>query len=245
IGEIAQKTLARNFRNFNPRDARIVLVDAADRVLPAFPPESSRDAQRLLERKGVEIVLGARAKGIDAAGVDLEGAPRIEARTVLWAAGVAMSPLARGLGAPLDRQGRVLVAPDLSVPGHPEVFVIGDLAAIEEKGEFLPGVAQPAIQAGRAAAANIVRGVRDEPTLPFRYKDLGTMATIGRSAAIAIVAGHRFSGFVAWLLWAFIHVTWLIGFRNRAVVLLEWTWAWVTWGRGARVILDRRAWPPS
>ena len=245
IGEIARKTLARDFRNFDPRTARIVLVDGADRVLPTFPVESSRDAARLLVRKGVEIVLGARATGIDERGVELDGARRIEARTVLWAAGVAMSPLARGLGAGLDRQGRVLVLPDLSVPGHPEVFVIGDLAAVEQKGEFLAGVAQPAIQEGRAAAHNIARRVRGEPTVPFRYKDLGTMATIGRSAAVAIVFGRKFSGFPAWLLWLFIHITWLIGYRNRIVVLLEWAWAYVTWGRGARVILDRRAWPPS
>jgi NADH dehydrogenase len=137
----------------------------------------------------------------------------------------------------------VLVEPDLSVPGHPEVFVVGDLAAIQQDGEWLPGVAQPAIQEGRAAAANVLRRVRGEPTVPFRYKDLGTMATIGRSAAVAIVFGRRFSGRLAWLLWLFIHITWLIGFRNRVVVLLEWAWAYVTWGRGARVILDRRAWP--
>jgi len=245
IGEIAQRTLARNFRRFDPRDTRVLLVDGSDRVLPAFPPESSRDAARLLTAKGVEIVLGARATGVDARGVELDGGRRIAARTVLWAAGVAMSPLARGLGVPLDRQGRVLVAPDLSVPGHPEVFVVGDLAAVEQKGEWLPGVAQPAIQEGRFAALNVARLARDEATMPFRYKDLGTMATIGRSAAVAIVFGHRFSGFPAWLLWLFIHITWLIGYRNRLVVLLEWAWAYVTWGRGARVILDRKAWPPT
>ena len=245
IGEIAQRTMARNFRRFDPRDARVLLVDGSDRVLPTFPPESSRDGARLLTQKGVEIVLGARATAVDAHGVELDGGRRIEARTVLWAAGVAMSPLARFLGVPLDRQGRVLVAPDLSLPGHPEVFVVGDLAAVEQRGEWLPGVAQPAIQEGRCAALNVGRLVRGEATVPFRYKDLGTMATIGRSAAVAIVFGHRFSGFPAWLLWLFIHITWLIGYRNRLVVLLEWAWAYVTWGRGARVILDRRAWPPE
>ena len=245
IGEIAQRTMARNFRRFDPRDTRVHLVDGSDRVLPAFPPESSRDAARLLEAKGVTLDLGARATAVDAGGVSLEGGRRIASRTVLWAAGVAMSPLARALGGPLDKMGRVLVAPDLSLPGHPEVFVVGDLAAVQQDGEWLPGVAQPAIQGGRAAAANIARRVRGETTVPFRYKDLGTMATIGRSAAVAIVGGHRFSGFLAWLLWLFIHVTWLIGYRNRLVVLLEWAWAYVTWGRGARVILDRRAWPPG
>jgi NADH dehydrogenase len=245
IGEIARKTLARDFRNFDPRRARILLVDGADRVLPTFPPESSRDAARLLAAKGVEVVLGARATKVDAAGVELDGTRWIEARTVLWAAGVAMSPLARGLDAALDRFGRVLVEPDLSVPRHPEIFVVGDLAAVTHQGEYLPGVAQPAIQEGKAAAANIVRRVRGVPTRPFRYKDLGTMATVGRSAAVAIVFGQRFSGYLAWLLWVFIHIAWLIGFRNRVMVMLEWAWAYVTWGRGARVILDRRAWPPS
>src|SRR5688572_2283919 len=245
IGEIARKTLARDFRNFDPRRARIVLVDGADRVLPAFPPESSRDAARLLAAKGVEVVLGARATKVDAAGVELDGRNWIEAKTVLWAAGVAMSPLAKGLDSALDRFGRVLVEPDLSVLRHPEIFVIGDLAAVPYKGEFLPGVAQPAIQEGKAAAANIVRRVRGVATQPFHYKDLGTMATVGRSAAVAIVFGQRFSGYLAWLLWVFIHITWLIGFRNRVMVMLEWAWAYFTWGRGARVILDRRAWPPS
>jgi NADH dehydrogenase len=245
IAEIAQRTMARDFRNFDPARARIVLVDGTDRVLPTFPAASSRDAAALLRRRGVEILLDVRATGVDAEGVTLGDGTRIAARTVLWAAGVATSPLGRALGAPLDRGGRVLVAPDLSVPGHPEIFVVGDLAAVADGAAFLPGVAQPAIQGGRAAARNILRRVRGEATEPFRYKDLGTMATIGRSAAVALVAGRTFSGLTAWLLWLFIHITWLIGFRNRFVVLFEWAWAYVTWGRGARVILDRRAWPPA
>ena len=241
IAEIAHRTMARDFRNFDPAKARVVLVDGVDRVLPTFPAASSRDAAGLLRKKGVEIVLSARATAIDAAGVTLDGGQRIAARTVLWAAGVASSPLGRELGVPLDRLGRVPVAPDLSVPAHPEVFVVGDLAAVaQEGGSFLPGTAQPAIQAGRAAAANITRRVRGEATMPFRYNDLGTMATIGRSAAVAIVGGRTFSGYLAWLLWVFIHITWLIGFRNRAIVMLEWAWAYWTWGRGARVILERR-----
>ena len=244
IGEIAHKTMARDFRNFDPRSARIILVDGADRALPTFPAASSRDAARLLAERGVELVLGARATTVDAEGVMLDGTRRIEARTVLWAAGVASSPLAAGLGVPLDRLGRVLVAPDLSVPGHPEVFVVGDLAAVEVDGAYLPGVAQPAIQEGRAAAANVARRARGEAGEPFRYKDLGMMATIGRSAAVALVGGRVFSGYLAWLLWVFIHITWLIGFRNRVFVMFDWAWAYWTWGRRARVILGRRAGPP-
>ncbi len=243
IGEIARHTMARDFRNFDPASARILLVDGSDRVLPAYPAVSSRDAARLLADRGVELVLGARATSVDAVGVTLDGSRRIEAGTVLWAAGVASSPLARDLGAPLDRTGRVLVAADLSVPGHPEIFVVGDLAAVPAGEGFLPGVAQPAIQGGRQAAANIVRRVRGEPTGSFRYKDLGTMATIGRRAAVAQVGGRTFSGYPAWLLWVFIHIVWLIGFRNRVIVMFEWAWAYWTWGRGARVILDRKAWP--
>jgi NADH dehydrogenase len=245
IGEIARHTMARDFRNFDPAGARILLVDGLARVLPQMPEASSRDAARLLADRGVELVMGARVTAVDAGGVTLDGTRRIEAGTVLWAAGVASSPLARDLGAPLDRAGRVRVAPDLSVPGHPDIFVVGDLAAVPAGDGFLPGVAQPAIQGGRQAAANIVRRVRGEPTRPLRYRDLGTMATIGRRAAVALVGGRTFAGYPAWLLWVFIHIVWLIGFRNRVIVMFEWAWAYWTWGRGARVILDRQAGPPG
>jgi len=243
IAEIARHTMARDFRNFDPAGARVVLVDGSDRVLPSYVEANSRDAARLLRAHGVELLLGARVAAVDAGGTTLDDGRRIAADTVLWAAGVATSPLGKDLGAPLDRAGRVLVEPDLSVPGHPEIFVVGDLAAVKDGDGFLPGVAQPAIQGGRAAAANAVRRVRGEATQPFRYRDLGTMATIGRSAAVALVGGRAFAGYPAWLLWVFVHITWLIGFRNRLLVLAEWAWAYWTWGRGARVILDRNSWP--
>ncbi len=242
IVEIARRTLARDFRRFDPARSRIVLVDAADRVLATFPERNSRDAHETLRRRGVEIALGTPVTGIDDRGVSI-GSERIEARTVLWAAGVSISPLARALGAPLDRMGRVLVERDLSVPGHPEIFVAGDMAAFEQEGAWLPGVAQPAIQEGKHAAANIVRRVRGEPTAAFHYKDLGMMATIGRSAAVAVIFGRFYSGFIAWAIWAFIHVLWLIGFRNRIIVMIQWAWAYFAYARGARVIVDLSAWP--
>jgi NADH dehydrogenase len=156
-----------------------------------------------------------------------------------------MSPLGAQLGAPLDRSGRVLVAPDLSVPGHPEIFVVGDLAAFEQDGEWLPGVAQPAMQEGGHAARNAVRLLKGEATEPFRYLDKGIMATIGRAAAVARVGRFEFGGFFAWLLWVFIHIWYLIGFRNRLVVMLEWAWAYFSFSRNSRVIMDRSALPPD
>ncbi|MGH7724931.1 MAG: NAD(P)/FAD-dependent oxidoreductase [Candidatus Eiseniibacteriota bacterium] len=242
IVEIARRTLARDFRRFDPSQSRIVLVDAADRVLATFPERNSRDAHRTLAGRGVEVLLEARVTGIDAFGVSL-GERRIEARTVLWAAGVSISPLARSLGVPLDRMGRVLVERDLSIPGHPEVFVIGDMAAFQQDGAWLPGVAQPAIQGGKHAAANVLRLVRGEPTREFRYKDLGLLATIGRSAAVAVIFGRYYSGFIAWAIWAFVHILWLIGFRNRIIVMVQWAWAYFAYARGARVIVDLSAWP--
>jgi NADH:quinone reductase (non-electrogenic) len=164
------------------------------------------------------------------------GEERIGARTALWAAGVAASPLARSLGAPVDRQGRVLVAPDLTVPGHPEIFVIGDASALVDRGKPVPGVAPAAMQEGRHAAKNIRRAARGRPLLPFRYVDKGTLATIGRAAAVADIRGWKLSGFLAWVAWLAIHIFFLIGFRNRALVLFEWAWAYVSWQRGARLI---------
>jgi len=239
LREIAQRTLTRDFRNFDPRETRVVLLDAADRVLPPFPPELSAKAARLLVERGVEIRTGAKVTGIDAEGVEIEGQGRIPARTVLWAAGVKASPLGRSLGAPLDRQGRVIVADDLSVPGRPEIFVVGDLAAVRFGDGWVPGMAPGAIQEGRHAAENIARELSGRPRLPFRYKDRGMLATIGRSAAVAAAGRLRMAGFFAWVLWLFVHVLWLIGFRNRFVVMLDWTWAYVTFQRSARVILER------
>jgi NADH dehydrogenase len=172
---------------------------------------------------------------IDEGGVTASG-ERIEARTVLWGAGVAASPLARSLGVPLDRAGRVPVAPDLSVPGFPEIFVAGDLAAVVQDGAPVPGVAPAALQMGEAAAENVLRDVRGEPRRPFRYRDKGMLATIGRASAVARIGRFRFSGILAWLLWLFVHILFLVGFRNRVAVILDWAWSYATFGRPARLI---------
>ncbi len=244
LEEIAKRTLAKDFRNFDPASARIVLIDAAPRVLNTFSEHLSAMADQILRRRGVELLLERRVTGIDAGGVAM-GETRIDARTVLWAAGVKASPLGAMLGVPLDRAGRVLVLPDLSVPGHPELFVVGDLCAFQQDGEWLPGVAQPAIQEGEHAARNALRLLAGEPTMPFRYHDRGIMATIGRAAAVARVGRFEFGGLVAWLMWALIHIWYLIGFRNRIVVMIEWGWAYFSFARNARVIMDRSALPPD
>ena len=238
LAEIAARTLASDFRHIRPESARVILVEAAPRVLPSYPEKLSRAALRQLERLGVEVRTGARVTAIDEAGVSL-GGERLPARTVLWAAGVAASPLARMLGAPLDRAGRARVNADLSVPGHPEIFVAGDLAAIgNERGEPVPGVAPAALQEGRHAARNVARLVRGDPTLPFRYRDKGLMATIGRAAAVARIGRLELSGLVAWLAWLLVHIFFLIGFRNRVAVILQWAWSYLTFKRGARLITD-------
>jgi NADH dehydrogenase len=239
LAEIARVTLARDFRRFRPESARIVLCEGGPRLLGAFPEKLARAAARTLERMGVEVRLSARVEEIDAQGVRVAG-QRIEAATVLWAAGVAGTPLMRTLGCELDRAGRVVVEPDLSVPGHPEVQVIGDAAAVRWKDGFVPGMAPGALQMGRHAARNVARALRGEPALPFRYRDKGLLATIGRSAAVARLWGIEFSGLLAWLLWAFVHVFYLISYRNRALVMFEWIWLYFTRQRGARVILDTR-----
>ncbi len=242
LAEISQRTLARDFRNFDPRTARVVLVEGMDRVFPAFPPDVSEKALEHLRELGVEVRTKAMVTRVDAGGVEI-GDERLASRTVVWAAGVEASHLGASLGAPTDRAGRVVVEPDLSVPGHPEVFVIGDLASVAQPdGENVPGVAQGAIQAGKHVARNLQRTLRGEAREPFVYKDKGYLATIGRSKAVGLVGRtqRRVSGLVAWLLWAVIHVTFLIGFRNRLMVLLEWAWAYATWQRGARVIVEER-----
>jgi NADH dehydrogenase len=238
LKEIASRTLAADFRHIRPESARILLLEAAPRVLPPYSERLSRSARAQLERLGVEVRTGAAVTGIDDAGVSI-GDERIEARTVLWAAGVAASPLARGLGAPLDKAGRVRVNADLSVPGRPEIFVAGDLAALEqEDGSLVPGVAPAALQEGRHAARNVVRALRGEAALPFRYRDKGLMATIGRAAAVARIGRLELSGLLAWLAWLLIHVFFLIGFRNRVAVILQWAWSYLTFKRGARLITD-------
>ena len=236
LGEISRQTIARDFRLIDPTEARIILLEGGPRVLQSFPESLSRRAEAALRRVGVEVRCGAVVTRVTADAVWL-GGEQIRARTVLWAAGVAAAPLARTLGTPLGRAGHVQVEPDLSIPGHPEVFAIGDMCAfLHQTGSPLPGVAPVAIQQGRAAADNVLRRLRRAPALPFRYRDRGSMATIGRAAAVAVVGRFRLSGYPAWLTWLFVHIIFLIGFRNRFLVLFEWAWAYLTWHRGARLI---------
>jgi len=232
--EIARHTLRGEFRRIDPHGARVVLVEGTERVLPPYPPELSRKAQLQLERLGVTVWTGRRVTGVDAEGVQI-GAERLSAKTVVWAAGVAASPLGAALGAPLDRAGRVGVAADLSVPGHPEIFVVGDLAAVEG----VPGIAPAAKQMGAHSAANIRRLIAGKPTAPFRYRDYGQLATIGRNAAVAVIGKVKLSGFIAWLTWLVAHIYFLINFRNRIVVMIDWGWSYFTQNRHARIMLGR------
>jgi len=213
----------------------VILIEAAPRILSMYPESLQDAAMRSLRKLGVEVLLSTPVTDIGTWGVQA-GGRRIEAGTVLWAAGVSASGLARSLGVPLDRAGRVLVGPDLSIPGHPEVFVIGDLAVLEQDGRPLPGVAQVAIQMGRHTARTICRTIAGQSREPFRYRDYGNMATIGRAAAIADFGWLRLSGWPAWLAWLFLHVMKLVGFRNRLAVLLQWAWAYVTYQRSVRLI---------
>lgn len=239
LAEISRSALSGEFRHIEPRKARIILIEGMPRVLPTYPPDLSAKAQQQLESLGVEVRTGTRVTGVDALGV-LIGEERLAARTVVWAAGVQASPLARSLGVPLDRAGRVLVRADLTIPGREDVFVIGDLAALEQDGKPVPGVSPAAIQEGRHAAANILRALRAEPMRPFRYFDKGSFATIGRGAAIGDIRGRlRLWGFPAWVAWLTIHIFFLIGFRNRFLVLAQWIYSYVTFRRGARLITGR------
>lgn len=236
IAEIARHVLVSDFRAIDPREARIVLIEAGPRIIASYSGPISACAARILQARGVEIRTGAPVTGVDAEGVWL-GAERISAGTVLWTAGVAASPLAKSLGVALDRAGRVIVGPDLTIPGHSEVFVIGDLALfLHQTGNPLPGLSPVAMQQGRSAAANICRDLAGRPRRPFHYFDKGSMAVIGRSAAVAEIAGLRLCGRIAWLAWCFVHIFYLIGFRNRSVVMLEWAWAYFNYQRGARLI---------
>jgi NADH dehydrogenase len=235
LGEIARHTLRDEFRRIVPRASRILLLEGSDRVLPSYPPDLSAKARRQLEDLGVEVRTGAVVTGVDGTGVAL-GAERIAARTVLWAAGVAASPLGRALGE-VDRAGRVKVEPDLTIPGHPEVLVAGDLATVAWRGSAVPGVAPAANQMGIHAARNVVRMIEKQPRRAFEYVDKGSLATIGRKAAVADLRGRHLSGLVAWLAWIGIHVFFLIGFRNRVVVMFEWALAYLTYKRSARVVL--------
>lgn len=236
LAEIARDALARDFRAIDPTQARIVLLEAGARILPSFAAPLSAAAARCLAGLGVEVRTHSAVTRIAPGLVEI-GPARVLAETVLWAAGVTASPLAATLGVPLDKAGRVLVEPDLTIPGHPEVCVIGDLAAfVHQDGAPLPGMAPVAIQMGRHAAANILRAVRGETMRPFRYRNKGIMATIGRHAAVAEIGRLRLTGLIAWLVWLAAHIFFLIGFRNRLLVMIEWAWAYVTFNRGVRLI---------
>jgi NADH:ubiquinone reductase (H+-translocating) len=237
LAELAHATLSRDFRHINPQTAHILLVEAGRRVLSGFPERLAVFARRSLERMGVEVLLDTPIEAIDRDGVLARG-KRIEAANVIWCAGVEASPVARWLGAPAARGGRVRVAPDLSVPGHPEIFVVGDAAFVTgPKGEPLPGLAPVAKQQGQYVGELIARRVRGEAAPPpFRYRDEGALATIGRHSAIADLGWIRLTGWIAWVLWGIVHIFFLIGFRNRVAVFLNWIWAWLTYSRGARLI---------
>jgi NADH dehydrogenase len=240
MAEIAQKVMPREFRAVDTKATRVLLLEGADRVLPGYPDDLSRKAQRQLEKLGVEVRTSAFVTRIDAGAVQV-GDERIAACNVFWAAGVAASTLGASLGVPLDRAGRVLVEPDLTIPGHREVFVIGDLAHAPLDGGMVPGVAQGAMQGGRFVARMIERDLRGRDRDIFRYRDKGSLATIGRAAAVADFGSLRISGFLAWAVWVFIHILYLIGFRNRAIVMMQWAWAYLTYQRGIRLITDRQA----
>jgi len=235
LAEVAYHTIAGDFRAIDPTAARIILIEGTPRVLPTYSPLLSARAKRQLEHLGVEVRTGQSVTQIDEEGISI-GKERINAKTVLWAAGVAASPLGKTLGVPLDRQGRVAVSPDLSIPGHPEVFVIGDLARLEQGGAPVPGVAPAAIQEAKHTAKNIKRALRGQPLEAVHYIDKGSLATIGRAAAVADFGKIELSGFVAWLAWLLIHIFFLIGFRNRFFVLFDWALSYLTYERGARLI---------
>lgn len=244
LAEIARHTLKREFRRIDPSAARIRLIEAGPRVLAGFPEALSEAARRQLERLGVEVVTGQPVAAIDARGYRI-GEHEQAAGTALWAAGVAASPLGALLDAPRDRAGRVIVEPDLSVPGRPEIFVAGDLASVQQDGKPVPGVAPAAKQMGRHVGDAIRARIAQRPATTFRYRDFGNLATIGRMAAVVDLHGLRFSGLLAWWFWLAAHVFFLIGFRNRLVVLLNWAWAYWTYQRHARIILGRNNEPPA
>lgn len=251
LGEIANDTLRRDFRNIDPTKARIILVEGTDRALPTYPAKLSAAACRMLERMRVSVRTGAFVTGVRKDSVTVREGDRseeISTRTILWAAGVLASPLGRILaaeaGAPLDKAGRVIVEPDLTVPGRPEIFVIGDLANFShQNGKPLPGVAQTAIQGGRYAGRVIEARLRGKALPAFHYVDKGNLATIGRGAAVADLNGLQLSGFPAWLLWIFIHLAYIIEFRNRLLVMVQWAWVYFTHDRSARLITGKNPLP--
>jgi NADH dehydrogenase len=257
LGEIARDTLRRDFRSIDTADARILLVEAMDRVLPTYPPDRSASARRQLERLGATVRTGTRVVGLDNRSVSVEmaggAAEQVPARTVLWAAGILVAPfveaVAKSTGAPIDRNGRILVDADLTIPGHPEIFAVGDAAVLPwKKDRPVPGVAQGGIQAGRHAARTIRRRLSGEATPAFHYSNKGDVAVIGRLAGVTDIPWlgpfGRQSGFFAWSLWLSIHIVYLIGFANRLVVTVRWAWSFLTHGRGSRLITGDPLLPP-
>lgn len=237
LAEIARHTLRNDFRHIDPAEARVQLVEAGPRVLGSFPEDLSLKAAEQLCRLGAEVLTGSPVQRITAEGAQI-GDQFIRARTVLWAAGVAGSPLAKSLGVPLDKAGRVIVGDDLRVPGHPEIFVAGDLAALEQDGELVPGLAPAAKQMGAYAGRAINAALRDMPIDGFRYKDAGALATIGRKAAVADFGRFKLWGLPAWWFWLLVHIYFLIGFRNRLGVMMDWAWSYWTYERSARIIFE-------
>ena len=240
IAEIARITLIKDFRHIDSSQARIYLIEGGPEILSAFSGELPESARRQLANLGVEVRLGTRVEQISEDGVMLRGGEKIAAKTMIWAAGNAASPLGASLGVPLDPQGRVIVREDCSIPGHGEVFVIGDQAHFDAGGgKPLPGLSPVAMQQGRHVAKNIIALLRGQSTERFQYSDKGSMATIGRNAAVAEMGSIRFSGIIAWFAWLFVHIIFLVGFRNRIAVLFNWAYAYLTYGRGARLITGR------
>ena len=236
IAELAHQALVSDFRHIDTRQARIVLIEAAPRILATFPQSLARKTERKLRRMGVEVLTDKAVTQVEGGGVTLDGL-YIPAHTIIWSAGVLASPAGKWLGADVDRAGRVSVAADLSVPGHPEIFVIGDTASAIQDGKPLPGVAPVAMQAGRYVASVIKRRVEGgPPSSPFHYHNKGNLATIGRSYAIVEIGKLRVAGLIAWVIWLFVHIYYLIGFRNRMVTLFQWAWTYFTYSRGARLI---------
>jgi NADH:ubiquinone reductase (H+-translocating) len=239
LGEISRHSLSRDFRHIDPARTRVLLIEAGARILSSFSEGLSKVATRDLENLGVQIWTSTRVTKVNAEGIEL-GSEKISAATVLWAAGVQPSTLGRAMGVELDRSGRVKVLSDLSVPGHPEVFVVGDLAhSLDEKGNPLPGLAPVAMQQGILAAQNILRDIGGKPRRTFRYLDKGQMATIGRKKAVAEWKQLQFTGVLAWFAWLLVHIYYLIGFKNRLFVLYNWAWAYFTFSRGARLIVEK------
>jgi NADH:ubiquinone reductase (H+-translocating) len=235
LAEIARHTLQGNFRHIQPASSRILLIEGGPSVLPAFPEKLRKAAHASLVNLGVEVRTGVVVTAVDSDGVTAAG-EHIAAQTILWAAGVAASPLAKSLGVPLDKAGRVSPEPTLNLAAHPEIFIAGDICAFVQDGKPLPGVAQVAKQEGAHAAKNVLHAIRGESLEPFRYINYGNVATIGRGSAVVNIGPVRVSGWFAWVFWLFLHIFWLIGFRNRIVVLTEWAWAYVTFQRRIRLI---------